>query len=127
VTQYLALFDCQAEVIEAARAGKIGPTVWYAVSRSPDQLATLALKLNGATRDEVAKSVRKPKADAVRTAKIKCPLPSGQVVTVAGEGISLEEAVEALAEAAKAMKAALAKSLNAKTAMAYWRDIAAAG
>jgi hypothetical protein len=63
----------------------------------------------------------------VRTAKIKCPLPNGQIVTVAGNELSLEDAIESLSEAVKLMKAALAKGLNAKTAERVWKDVAAAG
>ena len=46
---------------------------------------------------------------------------------MAGDGISLEEAIDAAGEAVKQMKAAVAKGLNAKTAMNVWKDVAAAG
>ncbi len=130
VTKYLSLFDCIPEALEAARAGRIGVTVWYIVSKSPDQAATLALKLGGATRDEIeqqARKQRKPAETAVRAAKIKIPLVSGATVTIAGDGVSMDEALEAVQEAAKQLKTAIAKGITAKNAMGYWADLAAAG
>lgn len=129
VTRLASLKDCLPEVQDAARQGKLGPGDWYAISRSPDQLATLALKLNGATRDELAAQNRKQRngsAPAVKASKIKCPLPSGVVITASGNELSLEEMIEAMAEAAKLVKAAQAKGLNAKTAVRMWKDMAEA-
>jgi hypothetical protein len=127
VSKYLTVFKCAASVQEAARSGLIGVTKWYACFKSKDQDATLAELLNGASRDDAARKARQPQATAVRTARIKCPLASGHVITVAGDDISLEEAIESLSEAIKAMKAAVAKGLNAKTAQNVWRDMAEAG
>ena len=125
-TKLLSLFECIAAVQEAAKAGKIGVTKWYAISRSADQEEALRLALNGATREEVTRKTRKGgPAPAVRAARIKCPLPSGQMVMVSGGEISLEEFVEAMAEASKLAKAALSKGLTAKSAQSVWRDIAA--
>ena len=127
-TKYLSLFDCPREVQEAARSGKLGVSKWYACSKSPEPKTTLALLLNGARRDDVAKAVRRRKhTRTVRTSRIKCPLLNGHVVTVAGKGVSLEDAIELLVEAAAVMKSAVAKGLNAKTATRVWSDIAAAG
>lgn len=130
VTQLNSLFDCIPAVQEMAAKGLLGRSKWYAISKSPDQEATLDLLRNGATRDELQRRSRKAKAastPAVRASKIKVPLVSGPVVTVAGDEISLEEAIEAASEAIKQMKQAVAKGLNAKTAMNVWKDIAAAG
>ena len=49
----------------------------------------------------------------------------GAIVTVAGDELSLEDAIEAASEAVKQMKSALAKGITAKSAMAYWKDVAA--
>jgi ParB/RepB/Spo0J family partition protein len=132
VGKLLTLFACIQEVQDAARAGRLGVTDWYPISSlAPgEQAKVLAMKLNGASRDEVARESRKRRSGsgpAVRTAKIKCPLPNGQTVTVAGSELSLEDAIESLSEAVKLMKAALAKGLNAKTAERVWKDVAAAG
>ncbi len=132
LSRLLALFDCVPEVQEAAREGKIGLTDWYAIARSPDQLCTLALKLGGASRAELEKAAKKPKATepAVKTAKLDCPLVGGARVTVKaapGEEVSLEEYADALKEALKLVNAAISKQLTAKSAQLVWRDVAAAG
>ena len=136
VTKNLSLFGCIMEVQEAARAGLIGLTDWYAISKSPDQTKALALALNGSTRDAIEHESRRQRngnrseARAVKTAKIKCPLPSGRHVTVAGaegEEISLEESAETLKDALKLVNAAISKQLTAKSAQSVWRDVAAAG
>jgi hypothetical protein len=128
LTKLLSLFDCHEDVRSAAARGLLGPGDWYAISKSPDQLVTLGLKQGGATRDELAKSTRKkPSIPSIRTSSIRCPLPAGPVIVVKGEDISLEDAIEAIAEAGKLMKAAASKGLNAKTAQNVWKDVAAAG
>jgi ParB family transcriptional regulator, chromosome partitioning protein len=128
VTKYLSLFVCSPEIQEAARDGEFGVSVWYPMSGADNQLELLALKRTGVTRDGIVKATRKkPSTPAVRTAKIKCPLPSGQVVTVSGSEISLEDAIEVLGEAAKAMRDAVKKGLTAKTFASAMRDMASAG
>jgi ParB family transcriptional regulator, chromosome partitioning protein len=129
-TRYIALFDCIQEVQDAARAGKLGVSEWYAISKSSDQLAALRRKLDGATRDELERQARKERdagKPAVRSCRIKCPLPSGHVITVAGEELSLDEAIESLKEAIKAMTKARDTGLNAATAQKVWADMAKAG
>jgi hypothetical protein len=127
--KYLQAKKLSLESLQAFKDGKIGLTIVIELAKLPhdEQPVLLELKLGGASRDEVRASRKKCAAPAVRTAKIKCPLPGGQVVTVAGGEISLEDAIEATGEAVKLMKAALAKGLNAKTAERVWKDVAAAG
>jgi len=128
ITRWLSPSDLIPEALDAFMSGKFGFSKAYSISKSPDQSATLALVLSGETRDAVERKTRKPKAAAsIRAAKIKCPLPSGRVVTISGGELSLEEAVDAAQEAAKQMKAAIAKGVSAKSAQAYWKDVAAAG
>ncbi len=126
VTKYLSPNDSPPAAKEAFLAARITLGQVYKITTSPDPLATLALFQNGGTREQAERATRKPKTDLVRTKKILCPLPSGQVITVAGDEISLEDAIESLGEAVKLLKAAVAKGLNAKTAQSVWRDIAAA-
>jgi hypothetical protein len=126
----LAIFDCPPEVQDAARLGKIGVTHWLAIRRAADPLAALrAIAENGSSRaDQERANRQKKRADsaqpAVRMPRIKCPLPSGQVVTVAGSG-SLEDAIEALGEAIKAMKDALKRGVTARTFANEMKDITA--
>ena len=131
VTRLLSPAKCSPAWQEALRDGKVGISDCYAASKlaEADQAGLLALKLSGASRDTLEQAGRKTRsasAAAVRASKIKVPLVSGPVVTVSGVEITLEEAIEAASEAVKQMKAAVAKGLNAKTAMNMWRDIAAA-
>lgn len=140
VTQYLSLFDCPPEVIQAAREGKIGPSVWYQISRSPDPLATLALKLGGASRDEILAAGKRqrnqPKEGETppeKSSRVKIHLATeaaSGLVTVAGapgEEIDLEAAETILKEALKAVRSAKEKGLSVKSAQSVWRDMAAAG
>lgn len=126
VTQYLSPDDLIPEAREAFLAGKFGLSVAYSISKSKDQLSALHDRLGGATRDQINGRNRK-REGAVRASKIKCPLPSGYVVTVSGADASLEEAVEALGEAVKAMKAMLGRGYSAKTFERAMRDMAANG
>ena len=129
VPRYVSLFDCLPEVQEAAKAGKIGVSDWYVISKSSDQLGTLRSKLGGATRDELQRQVRKQRDEGkptVRTGKIRIDLPTGVTVTVSGAEISLEEAIEWLNQAAKEAKKARDMGYTAKTFSSAMRDRARA-
>ncbi len=131
VTRLLSPSKCSPAWQNALRDGKVGISDCYAASKlaEADQGGLLALKLSGASRDVLESQGRKRRASsvpAVRASKIKVPLVSGATVTISGDEISLEEAIEAAGEALKQMKAAVAKGLNAKTAMNVWKDIVAA-
>jgi ParB/RepB/Spo0J family partition protein len=134
LTRYLSLFSCIEAVIEAARDGRLTMTKWYALSRLPaeQQPQALALALNGASRDELERRGRKARNGGnptVRTARLKCVMPSGVVVTLAGagEGLSLDDVIEVLAELLKAVKKANDDGLDSKTFAAVLRDKAKAG
>ena len=114
-TKYLSLFDCIEAAQEAARAGKIGVTKWYAVSRSPDQEATLARLLGGATRDEVAKTVRKVGvAGTIKTKVIELVLESGITVIFKG-AVTLDGAIDAAAEVDSTLQKAKKQGHDAQT------------
>ena len=65
-TRYLSVFDCVPEVLDAAKAGTLGVSEWYAIHKSSDQLATLRLKLGWCYRDDELerKKVRKDRDKA---------------------------------------------------------------
>ena len=132
VSRLLSASKCSKDWQDAFRDGKVTISDIYAASKLPieDQAGLLALKLTGASRDDLERAGRRKRAgatSAARSSKIKVPLVSGAVVTVSGDEISLDDAIEAAGEAVKQMKAALAKGITAKSAMAYWKDVAAAG
>ncbi len=132
VTRLLSPTKCVAEVVDALRENKIAISDAYEISKQEDregQLRLLALKLAGASREVLATQGRKQRAattPGVRAAKIRCPLPSGCTITVTGQDVTLDEAIESLKEAIKAMTKARDTGLDAKTAQAVWRDVAKA-
>jgi len=87
------------------------------------------LKLSGASRDAIEQAGRKKRAGApsVKASKVKCFLPSGVQVVVSGNGVSLDESIEALNEAIKEMKRARELGYTAKTFAAAMKDKARKG
>lgn len=127
ITKYLAPSRCIPEVRKALEAGQVGITACYEISRVPEaqQAELLRLKLAGTSRDGIAEHVRKQKRDAepqVRVKRISCPLPSGVGIVVSGEELSLDDLIEALAEAQKEARKAREQGLDAKTFSAVMRD-----
>ena len=137
ITRYLSPSKCIETAQTALREGKIGISDCYALAKldPADQPGLLALKLSGASRDAIEAAGRemrpRPKVEskkAVKAASVKCLLPSGYIVIVkGGDGCSLEEAAEALAEAIREMKRARELGYTAKTFAAAMADKAAKG
>jgi ParB family transcriptional regulator, chromosome partitioning protein len=132
VTRLLSPSKCVPEAQDALKAGRITISDTYAMSKRPEseQAEMLALKLSGASRDDLERQGRRQRASgtpAVRASRIKYPLPSGQTVTIAGDGLSLEDALEAMHTAIKAIRKAIDTGLDPATAQAVWRDVAKAG
>lgn len=134
VTRLLSPSKCIPPWQDALAAGTVGISDCYAASKLPqkDQAELLALKLSGASRDQIEQSGRQKRngtASAIRVVRIKCPLPSGATVTVSGsaEGLSLEEMIEALAELLKEARRANEQGIDGKTFAAVCRDKAKAG
>lgn len=132
LTRYLAIFDCIQPVIDAAAKSLIGPSQWYAISAVPRdaQAGLLEMHLAGVPRDQLVEACRKkakPAADnGVKLARVRCPLSTGVVVTVAGPEMSLSEYLEALTQAREAAMKASKESLDIKTAEKVWKDKAKA-
>lgn len=132
VTRLLSPSKCVAAVQEALAAGRIGISDCYAMSKADakEQHRLLALKLDGASRDEIEQLGRKERngsAQAARLARCKLSLASGVNVTVSGEQLSLDDLIDALGEAQKEAKKARDQSLDVKTFQAVMRDKAKAG
>ena len=122
---------CTGEWQDALKAGKVKLSDTYAACKldKKDQAALLALKLSGASRDALEQAGRKTRAaatPAVRVSRLKLPLTGGATVTVAGDSITWDEAIESLKEAVKAFTKARDTGLDGKTAQAVWRDVAKA-
>jgi ParB/RepB/Spo0J family partition protein len=111
----------------ALKDGKVGISDCYAASKldQKEQAGLLELKLSGASRDQIEAAGRKTRnggKETVRVQKVKCPLPSGVCITVSGEAISLDEAIEALGDGMKEMKRAREMGYTSKTFAAAMRD-----
>ena len=119
VTRLLSPSKCIVPVQEALKAGRLGISDCYAISKLPEseQAELLARKLDGASRDQIERQVRKQRngTPAVRMGRIKCPLPSGAVVQVSGNEISLDDMIEALADLLKEAKKASEEGLDCRT------------
>ena len=106
-----------AEAQEALRDRSLGISDCYAISlvAPGEQPELTARKLAGASRDALAREGlkrRNASAPAERASKITCRLPSGVHVVVSGEGLGLDEFVEALAEAQREAREALKNKLS---------------
>jgi ParB/RepB/Spo0J family partition protein len=130
VTRLLSPSKCIGEVQEALKAGKVGLSDCYSISKLPEseQAAMLARKLSGASRDQIEREVRKQRngTPAVRMSRIKCPLPSGAVIQISGEEISLDDMIESLVELLKAAKRASDEGLDCRTFERVCKDKAKA-
>jgi ParB family transcriptional regulator, chromosome partitioning protein len=132
VTRYLSLFECISEVQDAARAGKLGVSDWYGIAKlaQDEQPVLLEMKLGGASRDELERQGRKRRSGGkpvARASKIKIALTSGVTVTISGDDLSLDDAIEAVNETQKEMRKGRDQGLDAKTLQAVCRDKARAG
>lgn len=137
VGKLLTLFTCTQEVQDAAKAGKLGVTDWYPISRlaPEEQAAMLALKRDGASRDTLARESRKRRSEntrpgetlAARASKIRIELTTGVTVTVSGVDLDLDQAIEAVNDAHKEMRRGRDLGLNARTIVSVARDKAKAG
>ena len=92
ITRYLCLDRCIEEVKQAAKAERIGMKACYEISKEPleRQAELLANALSGgAVQVAKARKQRNGAGAAVKAAKIKIALPSGVLITMAGEEMSI--------------------------------------
>ena len=135
VTRLLSPGKCIAEAQQALAEGKIGISDCYALSKAPaeEQQRLLALRLAGASRDQLESEGRKHRASqragklAVRATRVKCELGGGVSIVVAGDSLGLDEVIEALGNAQKEARKARDQNLDVKTWSAVMRDRAKNG
>jgi ParB family transcriptional regulator, chromosome partitioning protein len=130
VTRLLSPSRCIEEVQDALRDGKIGIAVCYELSHlgPEEQKRLLALKLAGASRDEVARQGRKQRngnTPAVRMSRVKISMAEATVV-ITGCDLGMAEVVELLSETLKEARKA-ADQYDVKTFQSMMRDKAKAG
>lgn len=122
VTKILSVDDLIAEAREAFLAGNFGFTVAYPISQLPpeQQAAALTAKLNGATRDDLLRQVKRASnghKPTVKTNRIRIELATGVTVTFAAknESLDLDQAIEAAGQAGRLLKKGQDEGLTAKT------------
>jgi ParB family chromosome partitioning protein len=132
VTRYRAYRDGTPEVQQAYLSGQIDLTKMYAIAKLPleKQSEVLTLALCGASRDAIEQAGRRkrsPAAATVRLSRIKAMLPSGVVIVASGEGLTLDDLIESLAEAQREARKAREQGLDARTFQAVLRQKAKKG
>ena len=129
----LSLSKCVPAVQAAAAENKLGPSEWYAIAKVPEaeQEAVLAAKLAGASRDEIeqrGRKLRNGQDGGGKVNRLRIPLGrQGRSVTIAGNNLTLTEAIEILQEALKSARKAEGENLDAKTFERVMKDKAKAG
>ena len=121
MVRILSLAKCIPAVQQAAAAGTLGLSEWYAISKVPadEQEAMLAAKRAGANRDQLeqrGRTLRRGDSEGIKVNRLKVPLgPQGRSVTIAGSNLSLQDAIELLQETLKFARKAQGESLDGKT------------
>jgi len=121
ISRIVSLSKCIPAWHEAAQAGRVGFTDWSVASQldARGQHELLEMKLRGATAKELQSQSRRKRngqqASPVRNSKIRIELPSGVIVTFSGKELSLDDAIEAAAQARKVLKEGQEQGLTART------------
>ena len=119
VTRLLSPSKCVAAWQEALKHGKVGISDCYAASKlqESEQAGLLALKLSGASRDQIEATGRKKRTveSTVKVSRVRCPLACGATVVVSGPEMSLDGLIEALGQALDAAKKASKEGIDVKT------------
>jgi ParB/RepB/Spo0J family partition protein len=131
VTVNLSPSRCTVAWQEALKAGKVGNSDCYAASKLPEseQAGLLALKLSGASRDQIEQAGRKrrnARGESVRMSRVKISMPRGMSVVVSGNDLGMSELVELLSQTLAAARKA-AEQYDVKTFQSMMKDRAKAG
>jgi ParB family transcriptional regulator, chromosome partitioning protein len=125
-TRYLCPSKCITAWQEALKEGKVGISDCYAASKLPEseQAGLLALKLAGASRDQLEKSrkSRTPTPTAAKVSRIPVKLPGGVSVVIAGNEMSLDDVIEHMSDVLKSARKARDEGLTAKSWAAAMKD-----
>jgi ParB family chromosome partitioning protein len=132
VLRLLSPSKCIASVQATFAEGKIGISDCYVLSRlsEAEQPAALAMKLSGASRDQLASHARRQRngdTPKVRAGRVKSDLAGNVSITVVGSELGLDEVIEALGDAQKEARKARDQNLDVKTWSAVMRDRARNG
>ena len=131
ITKLMSASKVSAAWLEALAAGRVSTGDCYTASALPeaDQAALLALKLSGASRDDIVQAARKRRngnTPSVRLSRVKIAMPKGATVVVSGNELGMSEVVELLSKTLlEARKAA--EQYDVKTFQSMMRDRAKIG
>ncbi len=116
ITNVLSPGKCSQAWQDALKEGKVTIKDCYKASRlSPDeQEEALRLRLG-----RTAKTTTRKRHKAVMK-RINCPVAGGVTVTVAGKGLELPEAIQAMKASLDAMTRAMEKGMTATAAQRMW-------
>jgi ParB/RepB/Spo0J family partition protein len=123
VSRALSVAKCSQEWQDALKAGQVTLTQCARASQmKPDeQEGFLASILTGLEKQQ-KRGRKKCDPAPAKAKKLNIPLPSGAVVTVTGDDLSLEDVAEVLAEAIKATKHGIRLGYKAKTFVSTMKD-----
>jgi len=131
ISLHLLLLSLAPDIQEMVNSGALEWTKAALIAqkeKDPARQLELATEAATMTRSALVGKLKPTvNGNGARSGKIRCPLSSGPTVTVTGNELTLDEAIEALGEALKQMKKARDTGLDAKTAQAVFKDVAKAG
>jgi ParB/RepB/Spo0J family partition protein len=128
VTRWMAWERVIEPVQQALAANAITLQAMYAISQcaQAEQAAALASALAAPNAAAATRAVRRKTngSSTVRTARVKCQMPSGVLVTLAGEGdgLTLDDVEETLVALLKEVRKGKEQGLDSKTFSAVMRD-----
>ena len=131
VSKWLSPSKTIPTVQAAFREGRIPLATVYDISKVPheQQAGLLALRLGGASVEQMARAARKPHTTVtVKLSRVKLPLPDGAVVAVSASGeVDTAGLLEILDAAREAVKKADKDHLDVATLAKVMTDKAKAG
>lgn len=119
----LSLWRCIPAVHKAAEEGKIGPKAWKPISLLPEdqQPELLQMHLTGMAATQIAKISRQRRngsgeEESVKVTRLVSKVPGrSATITIAGQDLSLTDAIEIVQEWLKLAKKSAEEGLSAKT------------
>jgi hypothetical protein len=133
IARLMAASNTVTKVQEAFKAGAINGAQVYAISKAgpEEQLAMLAAALDGAGRTRLENAGRKARngeVPGIKVNRLRIPLGAqGRSVTIAGNNLSLFDAIEILQDTLKFARKAQGENLDGKTWVQVMKDKAKAG
>jgi hypothetical protein len=131
VTRLLSPSRCTEQWQQALKEGKVGISDCYVASKlvPEEQAGLLALKLSGASRDQIEQAARKTRngngQPAQKATRMKCAVPGRKLVIQfnAQEPFSLDMVIDATQELIKEMRKSAERGLDPQTFARVCKDL----